>query len=57
MSQLIIIIIITIIIIIIVIIIIVIAGPYLGFFVSTANSRNLHRDLPYTDRVSSQTLC
>ena len=22
-----------------------------------ANSANLHRDLPYTDRVSSQTLC
>ena len=22
-----------------------------------ANSTNLHRDLPYTDRVSSQTLC
>ena len=34
-----------------------ISGPYLGFFVCGGNSTNLHRDLPYTDRVSSQTLC
>ena len=27
------------------------------FLSSEANSTNLHRDLPYTDRVSSQTLC
>ena len=27
------------------------------FLSGGANSTNLHRDLPYTDRVSSQTLC
>ena len=27
------------------------------FLSAGANSANLHRDLPYTDRVSSQTLC
>ena len=32
-------------------------GRTQDFLSAGANSTNLHRDLPYTDRVSSQTLC
>ena len=32
-------------------------GRTQDFLSAGANSANLHRDLPYTDRVSSQTLC